>query len=69
MRKGVISRFLIPESRPGGTETDAQQFYEMLRGRKFLVEKCYRTFLTKDINMISTIEYDFDNILPKNRVI
>ena len=31
MRKCVISRFLIPESRPGGTETDAQQFYEMLR--------------------------------------
>jgi len=69
MRKGLMTKFLIPESRPGGTETDAQQFYELLRRKKFLVDKCYRTFLIKDIKTVSTIEYDFDNILPKNRVI
>ena len=69
MRKGLMTKFLIPESRPGGTETDAQQFYELLRRKRFLVDKCYRTFLTKDIKMISTLEYDFDRILPPSRVI
>jgi len=69
MRKGLMTKFLIPESRPGGTESDAQQFYDLLKRKRFLVEKCYRTFTTKDVKTVSTIEYDFDEILPKNRII
>ena len=69
MRKGLMTKFLIPESRPGGTETDAQQFYELLKRQKILVSKCYRTFKSINIKSIGTIVYDFNRILPSKTVI
>ena len=69
MRKGLMTKFLIPETRPGGTETDAQQFYELLTRQKLLVKNCYRTYSIKNVKQISTIEYDFSTMLPQNRVI
>ena len=63
MRKGLMTKFLIPESRPGGTETDAQQFYELLRSKRFLVDKCYRTYKMSNMSQIRLLAYDYSKIV------